>query len=565
MSKSRQKGQELLRGQKKEKEKKSDRPMIEITDKDGDEILERIESKTLTEQDYEILKWLLTTFFKLHWLLEKKNISIKRLKRLFFIKTEKTKAVVGVKESECCESEKGKEEKAVDKDNASGEESDSFAPPDNKKKKGHGKNGASAYKGLEQKKISHGDLRVGSLCPGCGKGKLYELTPCREVRLISHPPVTGTVYELERLRCASCSKVYSAPLPAQAGAEKYSEETGSMLALLKYGNGFAFNRLENFQNNFAIPLPASTIWDIIERTANRIYPVHLALMRLAGQGKIIYNDDTGVKILSHIKAKKEGRTRKGTFTSGIVSIVGGREIVLYFSGTKHAGENLAEVLKKRAKNLGPPIQMCDGLSRNLAKGFFTHLVNCLAHGRRKFVEIYDSFEPQCRFVLESLRQVYHNEVLVKEKNLPPAQRLAFHQEKSKPVMDKLKDWMDKQMEENIVEPNSSLGEAINYMRKRWNELTGFLHFVNAPLDNNITERALKKAILNRKNAYFFKNEFGAQIGDMFISIIQTCIQAKVNAFEYLTVLQKNTQCIFQEPENWLPWNYKENLSVSGLA
>lgn len=132
-------------------------------------------------------------------------------------------------------------------------------------------------------------------------------------------------------------------------------------------------------------------------------------------------------------------------------------------------------------------------------------------------------------------------------------------------MDKLKDWMDKQMEENIVEPNSSLGEAINYMRKRWNELTGFLHIVNAPLDNNITERALKKAILNRKNAYFFKNEFGAQIGDMFISIIQTCIQAKVNAFEYLTVLQKNTQRIFQEPENWLPWNYKENLSVSGLA
>lgn len=543
-------------------ERKSDRPMIEITDKDGDEILQRLATKALTEQDYEIFKWLLRTFFKLHWLLEKKNISINRLKRLFFIKTEKTKAIVLVKESESA-----KEEKTA----AFGEESDQsplspLSPPtENKKKKGHGKNGASAYKGLEQKKISHGDLRVGSLCPGCGKGKLYELKPCREVRLISHPPVTGAVYELERLRCASCSEVFRASLPAEAGNEKYSEETGSMLALLKYGNGFAFNRLESFQNNFAIPLAASTIWDIIERTANRIYPVHIELIRLAGQGKVIYNDDTGIKILSHIKAKKEGRSRKGTFTTGIISRVGGREIVLYFSGTNHAGENLANVLKNRDKNLGPPIQMCDGLSRNLAEGFSTRLVNCLAHGRRKFVEIYESFGPQCRIVLESLREVYHYEALAKEKNLSPAQRLLFHKKNSKPVMDKLKTWMDKQIEQNIVEPNSSLGEAINYMRKRWNELTGFLHFVNAPLDNNITERALKKAILNRKNAYFFKNEFGAQIGDMFISIIQTCIQAKVNAFEYLTVLQKNTQRIFQEPENWLPWNYKENLSVSGLA
>lgn len=539
---------------KSRQEKKSDQ--IEITDKDGDELFARLESKALIEQDYEILKWLLRTFFLLHRLLEKKNTSINRLKRLFFIKTEKTKAVVK-------ESESAKEEKTA----VLGEESNPSPPSpltplaENKKPKGHGKNGASAYKGLEQKKISHGDLRVGSLCPGCGKGKLYELKPCKEVRLISHPPVTGTVYELERLRCASCSEVFRTPLPVEAGKEKYSEETGSMLALLKYGNGFAFNRLENFQNNFAIPLPASTIWDIIERTANRIYPVHIELMRLAGQGTVIYNDDTGVKILSHLKAKKAGGSRKGTFTTGIISIVEGREIVLYFSGTNHAGENLANVLKKRARNLGPPIQMCDGLSRNLAKGFLTYLVNCLSHGRRKFVEIYEFFEPQCRIVLESLREVYYNDALAKEKKLSPAQRLVFHKENSKPVMDKLKTWMDKQIEENLVEPNSSLGGAINYMRKRWKQLTGFLHIEGAPLDNNITERALKKVILNRKNSYFFKTEFGAHIGDIFISIIQTCIQAKVNVFEYLTLLQKNTKQVFQEPKDWLPWNYKQTLTA----
>lgn len=523
---------------------------IEITEKDGDEILARLESKALTEQDYEILKWLLRTFFKLHLLLQKKSISIKRLKGLIFTKTEKTKSVI--KESESEEEESGAEP---------GKESNQSPAADDKKKKGHGRNGASAYKGLEQKKISHVELRVGSPCPDCGKGKLYELKPGREVRFISNPLISGTLYKLERLRCARCNKIFKAPLPAEAGKEKYSEETGSMLAILKYGNGFAFNRLESFHGNFGIPLPASTIWDIVERTANRIYPVHLELMRLAGQGEVIYNDDTGVKILSHIKAQKEGGSHKGTFTTGIVSIVGSREVVLYFSGTKHAGENLADVLEKRARNLGPPIQMCDGLSRNLAKGFVTYLVNCLSHGRRKFVEIYEYFEPQCRMVLESLGEVYRNEALTKEMKLSPAQRLVFHRENSKPVMDKLKSWMDKQIEENLVEPNSSLGEAINYMIKRWNQLTGFLRIENAPLDNNITERALKKAILNRKNSYFFKNELGAYIGDVFLSIIQTCIHAKVNVFEYLTVLQKNTKLVFQKPNNWLPWNFKKALAV----
>ena len=78
--------------------------------------------------------------------------------------------------------------------------------------------------------------------------------------------------------------------------------------------------------------------------------------------------------------------RTGVFTSGIVSIAAGYRIALYFTGCKHAGENLAQVLKHRAAGLEPPIQMCDALSRNLPKSFQTILANCSAHGRRKFIK-----------------------------------------------------------------------------------------------------------------------------------------------------------------------------------
>jgi hypothetical protein len=89
-------------------------------------------------------------------------------------------------------------------------------------------------------------------------------------------------------------------------------------------------------------------------------------------------------------------------------------------------------------------------------------------------------------------------------------------------MDALKAWLTAQFEERRVEPNSGLGEAITYMLKYWDQLTLFLHQPGAPLDNNVCERALKRAILHRKNAYFYKTENGAHVGDLFMSLIHTC-------------------------------------------
>jgi hypothetical protein len=290
-----------------------------------------------------------------------------------------------------------------------------------------------------------------------------------------------------------------------------------MIGLLKYGTGMPFNREEKLQGSLGIPMPASTQWEIVHAKAEKIAPAFAELIRQAAQGEVVFNDDTTVKILelmgvrakeetfaaeateasAESSAKKPQTERKGMFTSGIVSSKEDRKIALFFSGRQHAGENLADVLAERAESLAAPIQMCDALSRNLPGELKTILAHCLAHGRRQFVEVAERFPEECRHVLEALSVIYKNDALAKERQLLPEQRLLFHQAESGPVMEELQVWLVRQFDERRVEPNSSLGGAISYMLKHWEKLTLFLRVAGAPLDNNVCERALKRAILHR--------------------------------------------------------------------
>jgi hypothetical protein len=280
----------------------------------------------------------------------------------------------------------------------------------------------------------------------------------------------------------------------------------------------------------------------------------------AAQGDVLYNDDTLMKVLELMKQSDEERQgRKGMYTSGILSTVRDRKMAVFMTGGHHAGENLADILAKRSTALPPPVQMCDALSRNLPKDFKIILANCLAHARRRFVDVEFNFPEECTYVLETLEDVYKNDAITKQQNMTPDQRLQYHQAKSKPLMDDLKDWLDQQFDDKKVEPNSALGQAITYMLNHWKELTLFLRVPKAPLDNNLCERALKKAILHRKNSLFYKTEHGAYIGDLFMSLIHTCNLCKVNPFEYLKTLQQHSSELFQNPDKWMPWNYEKSI------
>jgi len=345
-----------------------------------------------------------------------------------------------------------------------------------------------------------------------------------------------------------------------------------MIGLLKYGSGMPFNRLEGLQGHLEIPLPASTQWDIVQAVADNLAPALEELIRQAAQGEVLHNDDTTVKILELMRQNRsqiladpeeeanDANERTGLFTSGVVALRGGHRVALFFSGRRHAGENLTEVLKRRAAELPPPIQMCDALSRNLPDELKTILANCLAHARRNFVDVYDRFPEQCRYLLEALAVVYRNDAIAAQRELTPEARLAWHQQESGATMQQLHAWLTRQLDEKLTEPNSALGGPIRYMLKHWEKLTLFLRQAGAPLDNNVCERALKKAILHRKNALFYKTQNGARVGDLFMSLIYTCQLNEVNPFDYLTELQRHTEQLEASPERWMPWNYREAMA-----
>jgi hypothetical protein len=383
------------------------------------------------------------------------------------------------------------------------------------------------------------------------------------VRIKGQPPIKATIYELEALRCNLCQEVFSPPAPEEAGGEKYDQTAASMIAVLKYGSGVPFYRTERLENQLGIPLPAATQWEIVEATAGRLQPVWQELIRQAAQGEVVHNDDTSIKILRFAREISDQRT--GLFTSGIVSLCEGHRIALFFTGRQHAGENLSDLLSRRASELEPPIQMCDALSRNAPGELRVILANCLAHARRHFVGVVNSFPVQCRFVLETLAEVFHQDELARSQQMSPDDRLRLHQQHSLPLMEKLNAWSSEQFDERKVEPNSGLGKAIRYLLKHWQELTLFLRHPGAPIDNNVCERALKKAILHRKNALFYRTKNGARVGDLFMSLIYTAELSGANPFDYLTELQCHAVDLARAPALWLPWNYRATLVESGIA
>lgn len=379
----------------------------------------------------------------------------------------------------------------------------------------------------------------------------------------------ATLYQCDRLRCNLCGELYTAPAPKEVGDEKYDATAVSMIGLLKYGTGLPFNRIETLQAGMRIPLPATTQWDLVQAGARQLAPVHEALIVQAAQGAVLHNDDTSMKVLKITRAQRAAalaedadEERKGVFTSAILATGEGHKIALFFTGVRHAGENLAALLKNRAEQLPAPIQMCDGLAHNAPSDFDTLLANCMAHARRRYVEVADSFPEEVRFVLETLREVYKTDAEARKLCMSAQARLELHQAQSAPRMAELETWMKTQFDKRLVEPNSSLGEAIAYMQNRWSELTLFLREPDAPLDNNVCERALKKVILHRKNAMFYKTLNGARVGDIFMSLIHTAELNRAAPFDYLVALLRHAEQVRSTPHEWMPWNYATTLARS---
>ena len=402
------------------------------------------------------------------------------------------------------------------------------------------------------------DLKAGDPCPECPLGKLYPVTPGSYIHFTGSAPLAVTIHETEKLRCNGCGKYFEADLENNL-KQKYHPSADVAIAVQKYALGLPFYRMARWQHYLGIPLPASTQWERCENLANSVYFAYKELLDLASNGQLFGGDDTRGRILDVEKQeRKKGADKRSVWTTGVTSKTEEGLIALFFTSIKHCGKNMEELLKKK-KSESTAIFMSDALSRNLPKNVRLLWANCNVHARRNFWDYRNDFPKHVKYVLFLFGKLYNNERTCKDRGYNDEERIRYHQKHSNKIMEKLRRWSILQICRKKVEPNSELGGALKYFLKHYEKLTLFLRVPGVPLDNSAVEALLKVPILNRKNAYFYKTQLGALVGDIFMSLIETCKRADKNPFHYLLSLHENKDLVKKAPGKWLPWNYAQAL------
>jgi len=547
---------------------------------DVEALLTRIEP-LIPRADHDCLKSLVGTLLEVTRLARQHGATIARLRRMLGqAASEKTANVIGSKGAEATASSGGPTASGQDEPDADAPSSDvSKDTPANDtgdvnsgkkpRRKGHGRLPGSAY-AADNIAVPHPTLCAGQSCPECAHGTLYALKEAaRAVRVFGQAPLVALRWDCACLRCSGCGHVFTAPPPEEARGPKYSESAASMMVLLRYGMGMPLNRLQTMQRFLGVPVPAATQWEVARDHVQEVLPVYNVLVSLAANAPLVHNDDTYVRILD-LMGKRRNKLlaagdldlpeRTGLFTTGIVARTAAGPIVLFASGRQHAGENLADLLDRRDPALAPPMQMCDGLDRNLPHAHAVVLANCLAHGRRHVVDEVSNHPELCEYLLDQIGKVFANDATCRRDGATGEARLAFHQRESGPVMHGLRAWIEQLFADKRVEPNSGLGGALRYLLEHWEPLTLFLRVAGAPIDNNLSERSLKHAIRQRRASLFYKTKTGALVGDVYTALIVTTLLHRGDPFRYLTALFTNYKSVAEAPADWLPWNYEAKLA-----
>lgn len=546
---------------------------ISLTQDEVEALKKRVANSSLSDNDQKIVFALLAFNFWMQSQLERAKLTIVRLKKIFGLSTEKKKSKISESpenqaDAETIETDGLPEVEAPPAEKAN-LTADSVIPLQQKRKprfdpnENHGRYAASDYPGCPHIQIPHNSLKPGDSCPICAEasltGKLYALDPRPVILLQGSPIITGTCYDLEKLRCSLCGAQYEATMPEEIlGRFKYDETCRAAIAISRYYSGMPFKRLEGLQKLQGVPLADATQWDQIWKLYQIILPIYLVLETNAAQGQLVSYDDTGNKILA---VHGSGRA---VHTTAFISMLGPHVIYLFYTAQRYAGENLELLISERTTD-EQLITMSDASSQNIPKKVDEDLMArwilcfCLVHGRRKFYELFDCFNQECEFVLDIISKIYKHDAHCKKQQMSSEERLQYHKEHSAPLMKALRIWLNNQLLHHLVEDNSGLGQAVRYMLRHWDALTKFLHVAGAPIDNSLCEQAIKVAIRHRRNSLFYKTFKGAIVGDCMMSVIHTSAKNKINPFEYLNELQRNAKHVRANPECWLPWNYQDTL------
>ena len=539
-----------------------------------DALLDKLRARgaqELTEDDYETLAGVVQTWAHLTELCGRKTASIREIRRVL--------GLAGPREPSVDTPSSAGDESEVES-TGGGEGNHERNEPDDpgedlacadttKNRNPHGRRSDKDFEQLEEVHHAHVTLHSGDTCPGCLRGRVYKYRPSEFTTISGRSPLVATRHTVDALQCNLCKEVFRPPLPAAlladgvGGLVLYTYSAVAMVCILRCFGGLPMHRQDRLQRALRVPVPDASIWDMHERLAAAMRPVWRYLVTQSANAPLFFGDDTGATILSsRTKVRVNRKTgelqvRTGCHTTCVIATVeGGRAAVLFFTGIHHTGEIMDVIVADRDPALPPPIFMGDCIESNSVTTATVYYAGCNAHAIRYFKELAGRYPEHADYVLERYRKIYDNEDHCVESELSAEARCDYHREHSRPLLREIAEYGEELFEKRIVEPNSDLGEALEYVIGNERRLSAFARHPGAPLDNNKVERALRTSVRLRETTHFFRNPVGAGVADTILTVGATALHTGVNLFEYFVDLQRHVEEVRADPAAWVPWHYK---------
>jgi hypothetical protein len=402
------------------------------------------------------------------------------------------------------------------------------------------------------------------------------------LRIVGQPLFSAEVHHHEQARCRGCGHIVRAQSPAYVceglGTDyiRYDWSACAMLLVMHYFGGAPFKRIESLHEGWGVPMPDANQWEVVNAGDDLLLPLYRALEQHAIQKATNFRiDDTGAMVIAlkrQIEAElsaleslgestKEVRT--GINATGSYWETPNGPILLFYTGRHHAGEIVDQLLRHRLLSSPKLVKCTDGASKNFDHQHADKLVEstCNAHAFLKFRDIKDKHPVEYAEAGRVYKQVFDNDDEAEALGLTPVERMLYHRQHSKPLLQQLKKMCEEKITSKRVEPSSRLWEPLTFVLNQWDRLTRFCDVPDVPLDTNLVEQALIMPVRYFAGSFNYHTEDGAVVGDHAMSLIATARTNDVEPVAWLTECLRCHEDLAQRPEHYLPWAYRERLEA----
>jgi hypothetical protein len=406
------------------------------------------------------------------------------------------------------------------------------------------------------------------------------------LRIVGQPLFRAEVHHHEQARCRGCGHIVRAQSPGYVsqglGTDyiRYDWSACAMLMVMHYFGGAPFKRLESLHEGWGVPIPDANQWEVVNASDDLLLPLYKALEQHAIEKATNFRiDDTGAMVIAlqqQIEAEvaalqslgestKDVRT--GINATGLYWETPDGPVLLFYTGRHHAGEIVDQLLRHRRLSSPKLVKCTDGASKNFDHEHADQLVEatCNAHAFLKFRDIKDKYPVEYAEAGRVYKQVFDHDDEAKALGLTPVDRMRYHREHSKPLMQQLKKMCEEKLTGKQVEPSSRLWEPLTFVINQWERLTRFCDVPGVPLDTNLVEQALILPVRYFAGSFNYHTEDGAVVGDHAMSLIASARANDVEPVAYLTECLRCHEDLAQRPEHYLPWVYRERIEKADAA